>query len=267
VPFCYHSISHLNLRFLGRGYFLIGLALSLSLFFLFFLNFCFPLKLDTNSTRHDLTQTQTNFSPIKFPNDLGLRNEKSDHQFPTSEVVSTPSQKSSEPTPKQFNHSNQPNSTPSIERSDRMVETKLHSSSQVPDHPQFIRSNKAILNSSSGYLQEGASMEVETYLEIRIPENAPLPAVVAAALDAAATDSTIKTLAGSKANPLDDILNNFLNQAEQSAESAQQLHNAAEAAESADERFQTLYGTEAFMKYSVEAARLKFQEKLQSMDR
>jgi len=118
-----------------------------------------------------------------------------------------------------------------------------------------------------GYLSTGGIADrsivtswVETSINLSIPADAPLPAVVAASLEMAVDESSSYHSAERAASGVDRIFNDYVAEAERPAPQGERLQHALDAADQADERFRMLYGQDAYLKYTVEAARLSLQE-------
>lgn len=117
-------------------------------------------------------------------------------------------------------------------------------------------------NSAVGPLavQEVSRDLVETSMDLSVPAGAPLPAVVAASLESAAAETLPPQSSAREVPGMDGILSDYVSEAERPVPPERRLQQAQVAAESADERFGMLYGHDAYLKYTVEAARLSLQE-------
>ena len=140
----------------------------------------------------------------------------------------------------------QASSTPFVSALPVGIESKLS--------PAFQRSaNSESLNSTSPDAMEVA-------LEIKAPKNARVPAVVAAALEMAAIESGEINHSPPSTKSLNQVLEDYVTAAEHSKGSGDELQVARQAANSSDEHFRALYGADAYLKYTREAARLTLQE-------
>jgi len=120
--------------------------------------------------------------------------------------------------------------------------------------PAFRR----IANSESFNSTSPDAMEI--VLEITAPKNAPVPAVVAAALEMAAIESGEINHSPPPTKSLNQVLEDYVTAAEHSKGTGDELQVARQAANSSDEHFRALYGADAYLKYTREAARLTLQE-------
>jgi hypothetical protein len=101
---------------------------------------------------------------------------------------------------------------------------------------------------------------VEYSLEIQIPKNAPLPAVVAASLDADTVKNGGSNQTTASDRLLDEVLGDYVADAERLVPSGDRQRVARDAAAASNERFRSLYGADAFLKYSVESSKLQLEE-------
>ena len=101
---------------------------------------------------------------------------------------------------------------------------------------------------------------MEIALEIKTPRNAPVPAVVAAVLEVAAIESGEINHSPPPTKSLNQVLEDYVTAAEHSRGLGDELQVARQAANSSDEHFRALYGADAYLKYTREAARLTLQE-------
>jgi len=109
-------------------------------------------------------------------------------------------------------------------------------------------------------VQEVSRDFVETSIDLSVPAGAPLPAVVAASLESAAAETVPSQSSAGAAPGMDGILSDYVAEAERPVPPEGRLQQAQAAAESADDRFLMLYGHDAYLKYTIEAARLSLQE-------
>jgi len=109
-------------------------------------------------------------------------------------------------------------------------------------------------------VQEVSRDVVETSMDLSVPAGAPLPAVVAASLESAAAETVPSQSSAGPAPGMDGILSDYVAEAERPVPPEGRLQQAQAAAESADDRFLMLYGHDAYLKYTIEAARLSLQE-------